>query len=125
MEKQRLLAQQSFSEVMQPTGFEGLSFLVSAEGLKGLDGRGGGISPTEGYPFMLRQLFAEKQIADRFEKIVFESSDQITPIVENTILPADAFIIPFENTNALRSFASIYKMLVKYRSNTGLTCCMC
>jgi len=64
MEKQRLLGQQSFSDVIQPTGFEGRSFLASAEGL---DGLGRGISLTEGYPFILRQLLAEEHIADRFD----------------------------------------------------------
>jgi chromosome partitioning protein len=105
---------QSLSEVIQPTGFEGLSFVASADGLEDL---GREISQTEGYPSMLTQLLAEEHIADRFDYIVIDSPNQISPIMENAIFPADAFIVPFESTKAVRSYASIYKLLVKLRSN--------
>ena len=45
--------------------------------------------------------------------------------MENAILPADAFFVSFESTNALRSYVSSFKLLVKLRSNTDLTSCMC
>ncbi len=109
-----LTRQQSLSEVIQPTGFEGLSFVASADGLEDL---GREISQTEGYPSMLTQLLAEEHIADRFDYIVIDSPNQISPIMENAIFPADAFIVPFESTKAVRSYASIYKLLVKLRSN--------
>lgn len=109
-----LTRQQSLSEVIQPTGFEGLSFVASADGLEDL---GRQISQTEGYPSMLTQLLAEEHIADRFDYIVIDSPNQISPIMENAIFPADAFIVPFESTKAVRSYASIYKLLVKLRSN--------
>jgi chromosome partitioning protein len=109
-----LTRQQSLSEVIQPTGFEGLSFVASADGLEDL---GREISQTEAYPSMLTQLLAEEHIADRFDYIVIDSPNQISPIMENAIFPADAFIVPFESTKAVRSYASIYKLLVKLRSN--------
>jgi len=109
-----LTRQQSLSEVIQPTGFEGLSFVASADGLEDL---GREISQTEGYPSMLTQLLAEEHIADRFDYIVIDSPNQISPIMENAIFPADAFIVPFESTKAVRSYASIYKLLVKLRTN--------
>ena len=109
-----LTRQQSLSEVIQPTGFENLSFVASSDGLEDL---GREISQTEGYPSMLTQLIAEEHIADRFDFIVIDSPNQISPIMENAIFPADAFIVPFESTKAVRSYASIYKLLVKLRSN--------
>jgi chromosome partitioning protein len=109
-----LTRQQSLSEVIQATGFENLSFVASADGLEDL---GREISQTEGYPSMLTQLLAEEHIADRFDYIVIDSPNQISPIMENAIFPADAFIVPFESTKAVRSYASIYKLLVKLRSN--------
>ena len=62
-------------------------------------------------------MLAEEHIADRFDYIVIDSPNQISPIMENAIFPADAFIVPFESTKAVRSYASIYKLLVKLRSN--------
>lgn len=109
-----LTRQQSLSEVIQPTGFENLCFVASSDGLEDL---GREISQTEGYPSMLTQLIAEEHIADRFDFIVIDSPNQISPIMENAIFPADAFIVPFESTKAVRSYASIYKLLVKLRSN--------
>ncbi len=110
-----LTRQQSLSEVIQPTGFERLSFVASADGLEDL---GREISQNEGYPSMLTQLLAEEHIADRFDFIVIDSPNQISPIMENAIFPADAFIVPFESTKAVRSYASIYKLLVKLRSGS-------
>jgi chromosome partitioning protein len=94
------------------TGFKNLSFVASSDGLEDL---GREISQTEGYPSMLTQLLAEEHIADRFDFVVIDSPNQISPIMENAIFPADAFIVPFESTKAVRSYASIYKLLVKLR----------
>lgn len=107
-----LLGQQSLSEVIQPTGFAGLSFVASADGLEDL---GREISQTDGYPSMLTQLLAVEHIDDRFDFVVIDSPNQISPIMENAIFPADVFIVPFESTKAVRSYASIYKLLVKLR----------
>lgn len=107
-----LTRQQSLSEVIQPTGFENMSFVASADGLEDL---GREISQTEGYPSMLTQLIAEEHIADRFDFLVIDSPNQISPIMENAIFPADVFIVPFESTKAVKSYASIYKLLVKLR----------
>jgi chromosome partitioning protein len=107
-----LTRQQSLSEVIQATGFERLSFVASADGLEDL---GREISQTEGYPSMLTQLIAEEHIADRFDFIVIDSPNQISPIMENAIFPADVFIVPFESTKAVKSYASIYKLLLKLR----------
>ena len=109
-----LTRQQSLSEVIQPTGFENLFFVASADGLEDL---GREISQNDGYPSMLTQLLAEEHIADRFDFIVIDSPNQISPIMENAIYPADAFIVPFESTKAVKSYASIYKLLVKLRSS--------
>lgn len=107
-----LTRQQSLSEVIQPTGFACLSFVASADGLEDL---GREISQTEDYPSMLTQLIAEEHIADRFDFLVIDSPNQISPIMENAIFPADAFVVPFESTKAVKSYASIYKLLVKLR----------
>lgn len=107
-----LMRQKTLSDVIQATGFERLSFVASADGLEDL---GREISQTDGYPSMLTQLIAEEHIADRFDFIVIDSPNQISPIMENAIFPADVFIVPFESTKAVKSYASIYKLLLKLR----------
>ena len=107
-----LMRHQTLSDVIQATGFERMSFVASADGLEDL---GREISQTDGYPSMLTQLIAEEHIADRFDFIVIDSPNQISPIMENAIFPADVFIVPFESTKAVKSYASIYKLLLKLR----------
>ena len=107
-----LTSQQSLSEVIQPTGFANLSFVASADGLEDL---GREISQNEGYPSMLTQLLAEERIADRYDYLIIDSPNQISPIMENAIYPADVFVVPFESTKAVKSYASIYKLLVRLR----------
>lgn len=113
-----LMRQQTLSDVIQRTGFERLSFVASADGLEDL---GREISQTDGYPSMLTQLLAEEHIADRFDFIVIDSPNQISPIMENAIFPADAFIVPFESTKAVKSYASIYKLLLKLRPSADFS----
>jgi chromosome partitioning protein len=107
-----MLRQQTLSDVIQASGFPGLWFVASADGLEDL---GRDISHQEGYPSMLTQLLAEEQLADRFDYLIIDSPNQISPIMENAIFPADVFVVPFESTKAVRSYASIYKLLLKLR----------
>ena len=64
---------------------------------------------------MLTELLARENIADRFDFLIIDSPNQISPIMENAIFPADAFIIPFESTKAVKSYASIYQLLLNLR----------
>jgi cellulose biosynthesis protein BcsQ len=107
-----LTGAQTLSEIIQSTGYENLWFVASADGLEDL---GREISHSEGYPAMLSQLIAQENIADRFDWLVIDSPNQISPIMENAIFPADAFVIPFESTKAVKSYASVYKLLMRLR----------
>ena len=107
-----LTGQQTITDVIQPTGYENISFVASAAGLEDL---GREISHTEGYPTMLTALLAREHIGERFDFLIIDSPNQISPIMENAIFPADAFIIPFESTKAVKSYASIYQLLLNLR----------
>ena len=107
-----LTGHQSLTDIIQPTGYANISFVASAAGLEDL---GREISQTEGYPAMLTELLARENIADRFDFLIIDSPNQISPIMENAIFPADAFIIPFESTKAVKSYASIYQLLLNLR----------
>lgn len=107
-----LTGHQSLTDIIQSTGYANISFVASAAGLEDL---GREISHTEGYPALLTELLAREGIADRFDFLIIDSPNQISPIMENAIFPADAFIIPFESTKAVKSYASIYQLLLNLR----------
>ena len=107
-----LTGQQTLREVIQPPPFANLSFIASADGLEDL---GRQITEHEGYPSLLSRSLATEDIAADFDFLVIDSPNQISPIMENAIYPADLFIVPFESTKAVRSYASFFKLLLRLR----------
>ena len=107
-----LSGHQRLSDTILPTGYENIFFVPSSAGLEDL---GREISVTEGYPAMLSELLAREMIADQFDFLLIDSPNQISPIMENAIFPADAFVIPFESTKAVKSYASVFQLLLKLR----------
>jgi chromosome partitioning protein len=101
---------EEFEKVIQPTAFERLSFVASSEGLEEL---GRQITDREDYATLLTRLLAG--VAERFEFVVIDSPNQISPIMENAIFPSDLFVVPFESTKAVRSYANFYKLLMRLR----------
>lgn len=97
-------------EVIQETRFPNLDFVASSDALEQL---GREITDHENYAQVLAQQLAS--IEGRFDFVVLDSPNQISPIMENAILPADLFIVPFESTKAVKSFASVYKLLLQHR----------
>ena len=64
---------------------------------------------------MLSRVLAQENVAAHFDYLVIDSPNQISPIMENAIFPTDLFVVPFESTKAVRSYASFYKLLVGLR----------
>jgi len=105
-----MLGRETMGHVIQPTGFDRLSFVASAEGLEGF---GRQMTDYEGYQTRLAQLLAE--VEGWFDLVVIDSPNQISPVMENAIFPTDLFIVPFESTKAVRSYANFYKLLIRLR----------
>lgn len=106
---------QRFAEIIQPTRFENLSFVASTEQLEEL---GRQITDYEGYAGILTGLLAQGGGATgvpAFDFVVIDSPNQISPVMENAILPADLFVVPFESAKAIRSYGNFYKLLLKLR----------
>ena len=100
----------SLDQIIQPTRFENLSFIASSEGLEEL---GRQITDREDYPTILTRLLAS--LSERFDFLVIDSPNQISPVMANAIYPADLFIVPFESTKAVRSYANFYQLLLRLR----------
>lgn len=107
-----LIGHQTLSEVVQPTQFKNLSFVASSEALEEFGRR---ITDYEDYPTLLWRLLQQPGLPP-FEYVVIDSPNQISPVMENAILPADLFVVPFESTKAVRSYANLYKLLLKLKT---------
>lgn len=101
----------SLFEIIQPTGIDNLWFVASAEGLEELGRR---ITDVEGYTTILARHLADLP-SPSFDFVVIDSPNQISPIMENAIYPSDLFIVPFESTKAVKSYANFYKLLLALR----------
>jgi chromosome partitioning protein len=97
-------------DVVQPTRFENLSFVASAEGLEEVGRR---ITDIDGYQTILTRLLGD--LSPEFEVVVIDSPNQISPIMENAIYATDVFVVAFESTKAVKSYANFYKLLVSLR----------
>lgn len=110
----------SLESVIQPTRFENLSFVASSQQLEDL---GRQITDTEGYQAILTRLLSSLSNTSGgtggsggFEFIVIDSPNQISPVMENCIFPSDVFVVPFESTKAVRSYANFFALLMRLRA---------
>jgi len=101
---------QSLDAVIQETTFQNLSFVASSQGLEDL---GRQITDMENYASVFTGLLASIQRPIEF--VVIDSPNQISPIMENAIFPSDIFIVPFESTKAVRSYANFFQLLLRLR----------
>ena len=106
-----LLGHVPLEEIIHSTPHENLSFLASAFALEEF---GRDIVHQEAYYEGYARLLA--QLPDgRFDYLIVDAPNQISPIMENTIYPADLFIVPFESTKAVKSYANFYSLLLQIR----------
>jgi len=101
---------QTLDSVVQATKFENLSFVASSQQLEDL---GRQITDMENYATVFTGLMAS--LTAPIEFVVIDSPNQISPVMENAIFPSDAFIVPFESTKAVRSYANFFQLLMRLR----------
>jgi len=101
---------ESFADIVQATRYPNLFFVASSEGLEDV---GRAITDREGYATLLTGMLA--QSPRQYAFVIIDSPNQISPIMENAIYPSDLFIVPFESTKAVRSYANFFKLLMRLR----------
>jgi ATPases involved in chromosome partitioning len=111
-----MAGQRSLSEIIQNTAIPNLFFVASAEELEHLGRR---ITDQEDYHLLLTHALGA--IAGQFDFVVLDSPNQISPIMENAIFPADLFIVPFESTKAVKSYGNVFKLILNLRGDDPLT----
>jgi len=99
------------TDLIQPTSIPNLSFLPSAQGLEAFGRR---MVKQKHYQSLFAHLLQDIS-EDAFDFLVLDSPNQISPIMENAIFPADVFIVPFEGTKAVKSYANFYQLLMNLR----------
>jgi cellulose biosynthesis protein BcsQ len=100
----------TMDSIVQQTAFPNLLFVASCQQLEDV---GRQITEMEGYQTILTGLLATMKTPIDF--VVIDSPNQISPVMENCIYPSDAFVIPFESTKAVRSYANFYALLMRLR----------
>jgi chromosome partitioning protein len=105
-----MAGKQSFADVISMTDIPNLWFVPASEGLEHLSRE---MTDLEGYHVLFAKMLASQ--AERFDFCIIDSPNQISPVMENAIWPADLFVVPFESTKAVRSYANFYQLLLKLR----------
>lgn len=106
-----LTGKEKLAKIIQPTPTPNLFFVASAEGLESL---GRTLESTQGYETALARQLADLG-EDAFDFVIIDAPNQISPIMRNAVFPADLFIVPFEGTKAVKSYANFYKLLSSLR----------
>jgi chromosome partitioning protein len=105
-----LAGTENFADVISMTDIQNLWFVPSSQGLEELSRE---MTDVEGYYMRFASMLATE--ADRFDFTVIDSPNQVSPVMESVIWPADLFIVPFESTKAVRSYANFYQLVLKLR----------
>lgn len=104
------LGQRRLSEVILPTRIRRLDFVPSAQPLEDV---GRDVVHSTGYATMLSGFLNE--VHGRFDLVVIDSPNQISPIMENSIFASDVFLVPFESTKAVKSYANFLGLVLRLR----------
>lgn len=105
------LGEQSLAEVIQTTNLPGVSFVASTDALEDFGRR---VVDHSDYATLFAGLLAHPK-TPIFDFVIIDSPNQISPIMENAVFATDLFIVPFESTKAVRSYANFFKLVLKLR----------
>ena len=106
------LREESLASVIQPSGIKNLWIVPSSQPLETISHE---MSQLDGYESLLAELL-DKLPPEQFDYVVIDSPNQISPVMENAIVPSDIFIVPFEGTKAVTSYANFFALVRRLRA---------
>ena len=106
------LREESLASVIQPSGIKNLWIVPSSQPLETISHE---MSQLDGYESLLAELL-DKLPPEQFDYVVIDSPNQISPVMENAIVPSDIFIVPFEGTKAVTSYANFFALVHRLRA---------
>ncbi len=106
------LRESSLIDIIKPTGIKHVSI---APGSQPLEVISHSLGENEGYESMLAEFLAEIP-SGRFDHVVIDCPNQISPLMECAIFPTDVFVVPIESTKAVASYANFYALVQRHRA---------
>lgn len=110
-----LAGRETMGDVVVPTAVENLWFVPAAEPLETLGRR---LVDRDGYRGLLAAALADAASdprLPRFDVVVLDSPNQISPIMENAVHAADLFVVPLEGTKSVKSYANVWALVRRGR----------
>lgn len=81
-----------------------------APGSQPLENISHSMTEVDGYESLLSE-FLDELPAGMFSYVVIDCPNQISPLMENAIVPTDVFIVPIESTKAVASYANFFALV--------------
>src|ERR1019366_754829 len=101
------LRESALGEIVKPTVIHNVWLAPSAQPLESVSRE---MTQVDGYESMLAE-FLEELPAGKFDYVVIDSPNQISPIMENAIIPTAVFVVPIESTKAVASYANFFALV--------------
>jgi len=107
------LREAKLSEIIQETEIPNVSIAPSSQPLETISHQ---MSELDGYENLLAE-FLNDLAPSAYDYVVIDSPNQISPIMENAIVPTDVFVVPIESTKAVASFANFFALVQRLRGS--------
>lgn len=104
--------EQRLQEIIRPSGIQNVWI---APGSQPLETISHSMTEVDGYESLLSEFLAELP-EDEFNFVVIDCPNQISPLMENAIVPTDVFVVPIESTKAVASYANFFALVQKLRN---------
>lgn len=106
------LRDQRLAEIIQKTTIKNVWI---APGSQPLESISHSMTEAEGYESLLSD-FLNDLPQDQFDYVVIDCPNQISPLMENAIIPTDVFVVPIESTKAVASYANFFALVQRLRA---------
>jgi len=107
------LRETSLAKIIKPTSIKDVWI---APGSQPLETISHSMGEVEGYESMLADFLAQLP-PGRFDYVVIDCPNQISPLMECAILPTDVFVVPIESTKAVASYANFFSLVQRHRTS--------
>jgi chromosome partitioning protein len=107
------MRQERLQDIIRPTTINNVWI---APGSQPLESISHSMTEVDGYESMLAEFLSELPQGE-FSFVVIDCPNQISPLMENAIVPTDVFVVPIESTKAVASYANFFALVQKLRTD--------
>ncbi len=106
------LRKESLGDIIQETKIKNVWI---APGSQPLESISHSMTEIDGYESLLSEFLSELP-SGYFSYVVIDCPNQISPLMENAIVPTDVFVVPIESTKAVASYANFFALVQNLRT---------